>query len=829
MRPDSSIHWSAYPSLLLACAFAAGIGLGRLAGVGMMPLWLVGVGLGGIGFAAAQWWAQRGLVTLGPLGRVLAIAVLVVCAGGARHVAYRTPAPRALEPVAATSGDAVTLQGVVADAPEHAPNETQFTLEVGRVLAHRDTASLSGRARVTLQPSPWADHAVTFPDVQEGDSVRLRGSLRPAPGQRNPGGFDYGAYLARRGICCTMYIGDPSDVSVRAESKSTLTGGIVAVRQYLRTQIQRYVPSEGGRAVLQALLLGDRGRITEAQREDFARTGLMHLLAVSGLHVFLVGMVFYVLLRPLLMRFQLPWRGMEVGRALLTIALLGGYMVLTGGRPSVVRAVIMASLLIGSVVLQRSTHPLNTLGVAALVLLAVRPPALFDVGFQLSMTAVAGIVTLQPRLSAPVPEEWRTSVVVDQGMSLLIASVAAVLGTAPVLLFHFGWVSVGGLILNVAGIPCTAVALSAALAMALMGGVSTMAGAAFGSAADLFVQGLLLTSRQGADWLGWAGIRVANPSPFVLGALVLSVVGVAQWPRPRIRWRCIVGGLLLATLSVWGTVLGQTTSLDLIFFDVGNGDATLVSTPRDRHVLIDTGPRSPGGSAAGYSILPYLRQQGIQQLDAVIVTHPDEDHLGGLPAILREVSVEKVYSSGQTVDTELFQESRRLMKALDVPLRSVSRGDRISVAPNVGIRVLGPSRETNFESVNNASVVVRLAYGGVTMLFPGDIEKQAEQELVSAYKDQLESDLVNVPHHGSRTSSTQRFVEATSDSISTHAVVSVGRSNPYGMPHEEVVRRWQERARMIHKTSTQGAVWMRTDGERMWRVQWKESIPSSDP
>ena len=821
MRPDSRIHWSSYPALFLVGAVAAGILLNHFAGPESVSTWLVGAGAGLVIAGAAEWWEHRRMVSLGPLGRVVGLVLLLVCAGGARHAAYRMPSPRALAPIAEATTDAVSIRGVVDDAPERSSDDTRFTIAVHRVGTERDTATVDGQVRVTLRPSPWGNQSEAFPRVQQGDRIQLHGEVRPAPGQRNPGGFDYAAYLARRGTCCTMYVGTPEDVTIRGRARSKSVELVVRGRQYLRTQIHRYVPSEGGRAVLQALLLGDRGRITDARREDFARTGLMHLLAVSGLHVFLVGMVFYVLLRPLLMRVRIPWRSMEIGRAVLTVGLLGFYMVLTGARPSVVRAVIMATLFIGSVVLQRSSHPLNTLGVAAAVLLAARPSALFDVGFQLSMSAVAGIVTLQPRFAAPIPDSWRSSAALDYVVSLVVTSAAAVLATAPVLLFHFGWVSVGGLLLNVAGIPLTALGLSAALAMVVTGGLSTMAGAAFGSAADLFVQGLLWTSEWGADWLSWAGIRMTDPSGWVLGALTIGIVSVAQWPRPRIRWRCLTGALLLATISVWSGAWEEGGTLDVIFFDVGNGDAVLVSTPLDRHILVDTGPRSPSGSAASYSVIPYLQQQGIGHLDAVIVSHPDEDHLGGLPSLLQEVSVGTVFHNGKAVDTELYAETQKLLSEREIPNRSVQRGDTWSPSSQVRVQILGPVDSETFDSVNEGSVVALLTYGRVKLLFPGDVEVRAEKMLVRAYGSGLRSDIVKVPHHGSETSSTLPFVQLASDSTQTHAVVSVGEENPYGMPHGQVVERWQEKANHFYKTSTKGAVWLRTDGESVWQYSWK--------
>jgi len=828
MRPDSSIHWSAYPALFVAGAFAGGIVLDAGVGIGSTLLWSGGAVGGLILFGGMQWWDRRRMVTLAPLGRIGAVLLMVVCAGGARHAVYDTPSPRTVELLAAATGEQpLTVDGEIQDAPEQAPSDTRFTVAVDTISGPADTTAVDGQVRVTLRPSPWNESAGRFPRLHQGTYVRLRGEVQPAPGQRNPGGFDYAAYLSRRGTCCTMYVADPSKVTRLDRDRSLLTDIVVEVRRYVRRQIARYVPSADGRGVLQALLLGDRSQITDAQQERFARTGLMHLLAVSGLHVFLVGMVLYVLLRPLLMRFRLGWRTVEIGRAALTVVVLGLYMLLTGGRPSVVRAVIMSALFIGGIVFQRSAHPLNTLGVAALVLLTVRPPALFDVGFQLSMAAVAGIVTLNPRFLDLVPESYRASGVADWLISMVTVSLAAMLGTAPVLLYHFGWVSAAGLLLNVLGIPCTGLALSAAVAMEAVGGLWPMVGAAFGSAADLLVDGLLLTSRLGAEWFSWAGIRVANPDMWTIGALMAGIVSLAQWPRPRLRWRCILCALMLGVGGIWvGIVNGEADpTLDLVFFDVGQGDALLVSTPSGQHVMVDTGPRSfGGGSAASYSVLPFLKRRGIDHLDAVVVTHPDGDHLGGLSSILNEVSVGRVVHSGQKVDTDLYAETRELMDRLEVSEHVVNRGDVFTFG-NARMQVLGPPAEPSrhgIESENGRSVVLHLAYGTTAVLLPGDVERGDERDLVRSYGQPLASDVVKVPHHGSETSSTEPFVRTSAGtSGETRAVVSVGKSNRFGMPSKEVLGRWRKEGAVVQSTARAGAVWLRSDGKDVWEVQWK--------
>ena len=829
MRPDSSIQWSAYPALLLAAAFAAGILVERVLG-GLGPEeWGAGVGLGTVVFGLSWWWGRRRLVSLAPLVRVGTVVVVGICAGGLRHALYDGTTPGVLERVARqTSDSALFVGGVVADAPERSDEDTRFTVAVDSVGAAAPSMPVDGRVRVTLRAPPWTDDPAPFPPVHQGDRVELRGSVRPAPGQRNPGGFDYAAYLARRGTCCVMYVGDGRNVRVETGSRGAVLDLVVTARRHIRGQIARFVPSDPGRAVLRALLLGDRSGITEGQRDRFARTGLMHLLAVSGLHVFLVGMVLYTLLRPLLMRFRLGWRAVEVGRAAFTVVVLGLYMAITGMRPSVVRAVIMSALFIGGILFQRSSHPLNTLGVAALVLLALRPPALFDAGFQLSMAAVAGIVTVHPRLMAWVPDRWTDRRPGEWTASVLVASTAATIGTAPVLLGHFGWVSIGGLLLNVLGIPCTGLALSAALGMVAVGGLGSGAAAAFGSTADLFVRGLLLTARWGAEWLGWAGLRVSRPEPWVLGALFVGTVALAQWPRPRHRWRCVVCGLLLLAGGLWTNVLsrGERPTLDVLFFDVGQGDAALVTTPDGSRLLVDTGPRSMGGAAAAsYAVLPYLEARGVRHLETVVITHPDEDHLGGLPSVLDEVSVGRVFHSGQRADTDLYRDSREALRRIGTPDTSVERGDIFSIGSSVRAQVLGPPADPERHGIdgrNGQSVVLHLAYGKTDVLLPGDVEAAAERSLVRAYDEQLDARVVKVPHHGSATSSTSSFVGHVADEKrKTTAVVSVGGDNQFGMPAPEVISRWASRGARVRTTAQTGAVWLRSDGQGVWTVPWQ--------
>jgi competence protein ComEC len=282
----------------------------------------------------------------------------------------------------------------------------------------------------------------------------------------------------------------------------------------------------------------------------------------------------------------------------------------------------------------------------------------------------------------------------------------------------------------------------------------------------------------------------------------------------------------LLSVGTWVNVVDRDAkpTLDVLFFDVGQGDAALVTTPDGRRLLVDTGPRSPTGwAAASSSVVPYLKRRGIDHLETVVISHPDEDHLGGLPTLLRKVSIGRVLHSGQQADTDLFRETRRLLRRKGVSVQSVDRGDALLSESRVRGHVLGPPvrpDRSGIEGENERSVVLSLSYGDVRILLPGDIEKDSERDLAQTYGGQLESRVVKVAHHGSRSSSTSLFVRRVADS-DTRAVVSVGRSNQFGMPSEEVLDRWKSAGARVWSTAEEGAVWFRTDGHEVWGVKWQ--------
>lgn len=817
----------------LVAALAVGLGIVLAEGGAGFGWWVFLLGTCALAAAGATWAMRRRLVA--PRGLVWAGCAVVgaVALGGARMAAWQSLPPDHMAHLAAaaeraeSAGDEapLALWGRVAAPPQAGVSGLRVRLAADSAARAGRTLPVRGLVEVTLARPHYGDaSAPVYPALEAGDRVRVVGPLRPLPRLRNPADFDYGAYLGRQGIGATLRLYDADAVRFLGSDAGPLTRLVTAVRAHVRRAALRFVRGEDERAVLVALLIADRSEIDPETKAAFAETGLTHLLAVSGLHILLVGMVLYGLLKPLLGRFGLGWRRAEVTRAVVTLAVLGVYALVTGATPSVVRAVVMAAVLIGGTLLQRTTDALNGLGVGALGLMLWRPAVVGDVGFQLSFAAVAAIVALRPTLTAWLPDEWPRWRPLRWLVDSAAVSLAATLGTAPILLYHFGQFPLAGLVLNLVAIPVTNVALGAGIAMALCVPWAPFVADAFAAVAEAFTTAMLWISRGGADGLDWLLIERFVRDPALVAALTLGLVALALWMRRRARWGLTCLGVAAVAASAWGGVVrgDARARLDAVFLDVGQGDAALLSLPGGRHVLVDCGLRDSYTDQGARTVVPHLRRFGIRRLDAVVLTHPHADHVGGLASVLRAVEVGRVVHTGQPSPHPLLAEAFAVADSLGVPLQVAQAGDTLALGPAVRARVLYPeSTPPAWLDPNEGSVVLRVEFGQTSFLLTGDAEAGAEAALVARYGRALAADVVKVPHHGSRTSSTPALV-AAAGVLADFAVVPVAERNRYGLPDEEPLARWAATHAAVLETGREGAVWLRSDGERVARVDWRE-------
>ena len=805
--------------LAVALALAAGVGASAAwPGIGVLA-WAGAASAAAVGLAVYVAATRKRLVTLGPLALAGTVVVVAFALGGARGAGARDVPAASVARIAAGLADSteetVTVWGTVASVPQRTW-AVRMDVDVDSAATASASGQVGGRVQASLR-TPREGRAV-YPVLRPGDRVRLTGRLEPLPQPRNPAQMDYGAYLQRQGVAAMLAVEDETGAVFLGPSRHLVTRAAQAVRDHVRRSLARWVPSADTRALLGALILADRSAIESTTLDAFRETGLMHLLAVSGLHVGLVGLALYAVLKPVLGRLGASRRRVEWTRAAVTLVVLGVYVLVAGASVSVVRAFVMVTVLIVGRALERDVDTLSALGLAAVVLLVHRPSALFDVGFQLSFGAVAALVTLTPLLNAAVPERVRQSAAGYWVAGSVTTSLAATVGTAPALLAHFGRLPLGGLVLNLPAIPLTALTLGGGLGCALAAPVPPLA-AAFGALASVSGRLLLVVTETGAAAFGWAVYAGFLESPSVLVASVLVILALALSRRPIARRRLAMAAAASLAVGAWADVArgDAAPALDVVFLDVGQGDATLIRTPGGRAVLVDAGVRSPYVDEGTRTVLPHLQRYGVGRLDALVLTHADADHIGGAAALLRSVPVGRLVVNGAEGETDLWREVLAVADSLGVPVQPVRAGDTLAVDPAVRLRVLGPMGPDG--SPNDASVVLALRHGRTRWLLTGDAEVAGEGALVARFGDRLGADVVKVGHHGSRTSSAPALVAAAGRP--SFAVVSVAQRNRYGLPDEEPLERWAATGAELLLTSREGAVWLRSDGRHVRRVDWR--------
>lgn len=623
------------------------------------------------------------------------------------------------------------------------------------------------------------------------------------PEKRNPHEFDYGRWLLSRSIVAH------GELLTLHESKPGNIGGWVSIRQNILTRIDRlFLEQEASLA--KALFIGYKKELTDETRQAFSRAGLSHIMAVSGMHVGFIVAPFWLLI-PWLWRWK--W-GKWVGLVMLTL-LLFSYAGITGFSASVNRASIMAWLLTYGKLFQKLRHSVNLLAVAALILLLVRPSNLFDVGFQLSFSAVMIIVLVMPEAQRLISPRYRYNRIGGL-MTIVLISVIVQIGLFPILAAYFGEFSVMGPIANALVVPLLGFVVPVGLLLSVMGdwlgSVAMYASTAIGWALRWI--GEVAATAGGTSW---SYIKVDGISPWLFPVWLVIVLVVAAIRIPQIRWKLYILLLLCANVLLADILLKKAHNNRLTFtaLDVGQGDAIHIKTPSGKNILVDAGRWSPGGNSGERTIIPYLKHRQVKVLDAIILSHPHADHIGGMPDLMRDIPIKAIYQSSHPYDSRLFEHYMFLADSLKIPVQTVSAGDMINIDPSIRIFVLGPDAQSSGSgNINNASVSFRLDYSETSFLFTGDAEERQERRLLNRYGDFLDTDFLKTGHHGSKTSSSLPFINRVTPDIT---VTSVAFRNRFGHPHLSSVNTLATSGAKNYFTSLSGALIFTTDGKTIVR------------
>jgi competence protein ComEC len=817
------------PVYAVATAIALGDGLGNFRI--FAPLWIaIAISAGAaVAFAAAR---RR-------LGYLLALAALAaVSTVPVAHLLASRAGAGSLRAFA--DGSTVTIEGTVVREPEHLDDRTRLYVAVARAgdSAARLRAA-SGRVRITS-----ADDAA----FRAGDELRLTGRIRFPRNNGDWGEFDYEGFMARQGIAATMTaraasFGTPAFERI-GYHPSFPASEVETIRGRIGAFIDATLPPPE-RAEMRALVIGDRGGITDELRNTFARTGMAHLLVISGLHLSFVAAAVFALLRLLMMAFPgLASRGYANKTAALGAALaVCAYAAIAGHHISTARALVMVLSYMFAVIIDRAREALASLALAAIVICIALPGSTADVGFQLSFASVIAIILGMRRFAAWSERRWRRAHLAGERRSgarrageVMVGYVAvsfwALAGTAPLTAYHFNQFSMVGLAANAVVVP-------------IMGFGATLCG--LGAAALSFIwtaparallelAGLLLaaSNRLAAWFVEWpaAWSRIFTPT---IPELLIAYAGLLLWltaplagvarpgdqnekegpdvrAAPRTGWTlraaCAFGlALALATDAAWW-IHDRYFSPDLrvSFLSVGEGDAAVVRFPGARVMLIDAGAAYRSYDYGERVVARYLWSRKIMRVDYLVLSHPDADHFGGFAFIARNFDPAEFWAVRAPSADVSYAALLGVLASDRVRLRLIDSDTPPAKMGGARIEALGPEPD-RAPTRNNSSMVLRIDYGAMSFLFTGDIETPAEHVLL-ARGGELHATVLKVPHHGSASSSSAGFVEAVRPAL---AVISDGYVNRFHFPARGVVARYRDSGAIVLRTDLAGAVFVDTD------------------
>lgn len=694
-------------------------------------------------------------------------------------------------------GQRVIVTGKIAEVPKITLLDTEkkirYIVEVDQLRLAGRMLNSSGKTIVTVRQTADTETG------SSGDHVEAAGELEGLHGYNNPGSIDIVAALKRQGITARM---NSSSDSISIIPAKELTGKrlLDQWRSRLSELFLQVMPQSDAAILTGVLFGGGYDTINTQVLHDFSATGIIHILSVSGSHIALVAAV-------------MLWLGESCRlNSKVTVMLAGGvilfYAALAGLSPPVIRSAIMGITGLWAVLAGREKSGAGAMALAALLMLVWQPALLYDISFQLSFGATAGLVFLYSKTTEKLRflPKWLASA--------FAVTFAAQAGIIPFLAWYFHSFSISSFIANIIVIPIIELVI-------ILGLLACISSLVLPLATKLLLvfcsMGIGLAVMLNKAIAAIEGLQFYVPPFGMLESLVFYVLlawsygYLPAWMQSPVsiikQWPYRAAGIILAVCLLAGGLIGPSKQVAVHFIDVGQGDATLFITPRGRSVLVDTGGTIGENSNFDVGervVAPYLKHQGITRLDYLILTHGHKDHAGGAAAVAAAIPVRNCI-----VAPEAFSDSLRALlkeKGSGVIIPA-ARGQKLKL-DGLEIEVVHAGAQAGSgRNSNESSSVIRVSYGQHSFLITGDLEAGQEKELIA--NGLYPCTVLKVAHHGSRTSTTDGFLEKAAP---RYAVISVGYHNRFGHPHKEVLDKLDRTALHVYRTDQDGAVLMRTNG-----------------
>jgi competence protein ComEC len=784
------------PAVALAAAFVAGLFLSELSSA---PPELAGFSAAALLSVAA---ALARFEKLGGTALVLvAYGLLGLAAGEARALESRQSTLLATyHRLGEKSFEGPSrIEGRLRREPELGPDLAFLTLDSETIRVRGGAYRAEGglRARVS------GELRDRLRGLAASDRISFWGRLDEPSSFGNDGGFDVRRYFERGRLDLTASVKSALLVE-RETSARSCKAWVSRLRIAASRRLESALgdPSRETLGVVVALLTGDREMLSPELEELYRDAGIFHVMAISGAQVAMVILVFYFVLRRL--------GASEVATLWTLLLVVPFYAAFCGSGPPVVRAALAASVVLGARLLSLDRPHVNALALAALLLLLWEPLWLEDPGFQLSFAAMAAILWL----TEPLANRLRPLGLLATPLSVSIAAQAVVV---PITAWHFHGLTWVAPLASLVAVPLSGAIVIVGLALVLLSGVPLLSDL-LSLGAHVGVALLTGTARLASELPG-ATLAVARPS-FLWMLAYYGALACLRHGRGRVRALSVLvlGALLLALPFEKGETLSEPERLTLTSLDVGHGDAIVLSLPEGQRVLVDGGGLPATSFDVGERVvLPYLLDHGGRRLDAVVLTHADYDHIGGLFAIVDSMNVREVWESGASWERPAYRRLRQAARRRGVALRRLRAGESFRWG-GVLWEVLAASGAPGMESPadeNDRSIVMRLTLGESSVLLTGDAGEKLERALLSRGIP-LEADVLKVAHHGSQSSTSAPFLDAVRPRF---AILSSRQNVGWPLPSPTVLDRLRGKGIAYARTDEHGAVTVRLDANGGMEVE----------
>ena len=619
--------------------------------------------------------------------------------------------------------------------------------------------------------------------LEYGDLIKIKGEYSAPEVARNYKGFDYSQYLKTLNIYGTIKVEESKIINKNQLSPILIS--INNIKEKMIDNANRNMPKRTANLLL-GILIGERDNIQEDIIESFRTANLSHILAVSGAHTsyIILGITY------LISKSKTPKR---IGYIITIINLLI-FIIITGASYSVVRACIMAIVVIGAKICYRKENFFTSICISLIIILIQNPFAINDIGLKLSFMGTAGIVIFNKSIT-----NFFIKLKIKQKIAeALSVTFSAQLMIMPITILNFNTISLTFFISNILASPLLGIIIIFGFISIFISSILNPISKILFLILHIFLELLILVSKV-TEKIPGSSILVKTPN--ILFAIVYYILilffnyffVIKQNPTRRFHKKIIkiitikniknafkvIAVVFLIMLLLTRIVRIINPTLKIYFIDVGQGDSTLIVTPKNKKILID------GGEGKTNVLFQYLLDRRINKIDYIIISHFDSDHCNGLIEIIEKMRVENIVMSKQSKESEEYKKILEIIKQKNIKVSSVKAEDKIIIEKNLYIKILNPAEKFEFQDLNNNAIVAKLVYKNFSMLFTGDIEK-AEENLAKKYKNELKSTILKVAHHGSKTSTSEEFLKYVEPQI---ALIGVGDNNKFGHPNQITIEK----------------------------------------